>query len=206
MTKKLNRKFFFDTTRKFLGKITQSQVEGIEASFNEWELWLEENKTTPDLKKLAYILATDYHEGDKTFQAIKEYGGESYFVKKYWDNQKKAKELGNLTRQDAIDFCGKGKPQLTGRRNFERMGKILGIDLVNNPNKALELEVATKIMFEGMLKGKSYRGDFTGKSLEDYFTDKLEDPIGARRIVNGKDDAKLIASYYYEFLKGLKYV
>jgi hypothetical protein len=204
--KKLNRKFFFDTTRKFLGKLKQSQVEGIEASFDEWELWLAENKTTPDLKKLAYILATDYHEGDKTFQAIREYGGEAYFVKRYWENQKKAKELGNLSRQDAIDFCGKGKPQLTGRSNFRRMGKILGIDLEKNPDLALDLKVSTKIMFEGMLKGKSFRGDFTGKCLEDYFGDKLDNPIGARRIVNGKDDAQLIAGYYYEFLKGLKYV
>lgn len=203
--RKINRKFFFDTTRKFLGPLKQTQVEGIEASFDEWENWVEAKLVTADLKKLAYILATDYHESAHTFQAIKEFGGEAYFVKKYWNNKLKAKELGNTCRQDAIDFCGKGKPQITGRANYRKMGKVLGIDLEKNPNLALDLKIATKIMFEGMLKAKSYRGDFTGKSLEDYFTDHIDNPVEARRVVNGKDDAQLIASYYYELLKGLKY-
>lgn len=202
---RIDRKYFFDLFRKSFGKLSTKQVEGIEATLLEWELWLKNGWVNNDLRKLAYILATDYHESATTMQAVKEYGGDNYYVKLYWDNQKKAKELGNKSRQDAIDFCGKGKPQITGRANYTKMGKILGIDLANNPDLALDLKIATKIMFEGMLMGKSFKGDFTGKSLEDYFNKNIDDPKNARRIVNGLDKADLIKGYHLTILKCLRY-
>ena len=61
--------------------------------------------------------------------------------------------------QDAIDYCGKGKPQLTGRANYIKMGKILGYDLVGNPDLMLNLKIATEVMLEGMCSGKSFSGD-----------------------------------------------
>lgn len=199
----INRKLFYQNFRKQFGKITQSQVNGIEASFNEWELWVSKKWTDNDLRKLAYILATDWHEGNKTMQPIKEMGGNAYFIKRYWENKKIAKQLGNLSAQDTIDFCGKGKPQLTGRTNYTRMGKILGYDLVNNPDLMLDLKIATEVMFEGMMSGRSFKGDFTGKQLSNYFNATTNDPINARRIINGTDKAELIEGYHYKFLKCL---
>ena len=63
-----------------------------------------------------------------------------------------------------------------------------------------EPDISARIMIEGMTKGVSNRGDFTGVSLEDYFNYHKEDPINARRIINGLDQAKLISGYYYRFL------
>lgn len=201
----MNRATFYKSIKAngLFAKLSTSQVEGMEATLNEWDLWVKNGWVDNDLRKLAYILATDYHESGRTMQPVKELGGDKYYVRLYWTNQAKAKELGNRSAQDAIDYCGKGKPQLTGRNNFIKMGKILGYDLVGKPNLMLDLKIATEVMFEGMLTGKSLVGDFTGKSLVNYFNKTSNDPIGARRIINGTDKAKLIASYHDLFLKAL---
>lgn len=202
----IRRKNFFEAIKKngLFPALKQSQVEGIEATLTEWEWWIFNSWVDNDLRKLAYILATDYHEGMATMQPIKEKGGDAYFVRKYWTNQRKAKELGNRHAQDAIDYCGKGKPQITGRNNYIRLGKILGYDLVGHPDLMFDLKIATEVMFEGMLAGVSLVGDFTGVSLEKYFTKKTEDPEGARKVINGTDDKELIAGYYRKFLSALK--
>lgn len=199
----INRKSTFDNIRKEFGKLNIKQVQGFDATFDEFELWLSKKWIDKDSRKLAYILATDWHEGNKTMQPIKEIGSNAYFVKKYWDNKKIAKELGNLSAQDAVNYCGKGKPQLTGRSNYAKMGKTLGYDLVKNPDLMFDLKIATEVMFEGMLTGRSFKGDFTGRQLENYFNKTNNDPIGARRVVNGTDKAKLIAEYHYNFLKSI---
>jgi len=199
------QKFFADIKAKGLFKsLKQSQVDGINATLDEWEKWVKAGWVDNDLRKLAYILATDKHESADTMQAIKEYGGNAYYVKLYWTNQKKAKELGNRSAQDAIDYCGKGKPQITGRNNYAKMSKLLGYDLINKPDLMLNLKIATEVMFEGMLTGKSFAGDFTGKSLINYFNKTTNDPYNARRVINGIDKAKLIEGYHYKFLSALQ--
>jgi hypothetical protein len=47
------------------------------------------------------------------------------------------------------------------------------------------------------------QGTFTGKSLGDYFDGDTNDPINARRIVNGTDKAKLIAAYHAKALEAV---
>lgn len=194
----INRPSFYSAIRPKYGPLSQKQVNGFEAIFNAWEA-----SGFTDLRWLGYILATSWHESAATMQPIKEYGGNSYFIKMYWTNQKKAKELGNRSAQDAIDYSGKGLVQITGRYNFTKMGKILGIPLAENPNLALQMDVAVKIMFEGMTTGKSLVGDFTNKSLINYFNKTTEDWKGARRIINGQDKAALIAGYGKDFYAAL---
>jgi putative chitinase len=48
------------------------------------------------------------------------------------------------------------------------------------------------------------KGMYTGKKLSDYFDKNTDDPVNARRIVNGTDKAKLIAKYYENFLDSIK--
>lgn len=52
--------------------------------------------------------------------------------------------MGNLP-DEGFKFRGRGFIQLTGRENYERMGEELGIDLVNNPDLALDPEIAKAI-------------------------------------------------------------
>lgn len=200
---KINRAEFYRRMRNRYGPLSKKQVEGIEATFNEWELWLSKKWVDNDLRKLAYIIATDWHETARTMQPIKEFGSDAYFVRKYWDNKKLAKELGNLSAQDAIDMCGKGKPMLTGRANYTRMGKILGYPLAKDPDLMFVMKIATEVMFEGMLTGRSFRGDFTGKHLGNYFNATTNDPYNARRIINRMDKARTIEVYHNFFLSCL---
>lgn len=205
----IDRTTFFSEVRRnlFGGKLNQGQVDGINAVLDEWE-----HQGLTDVRHLAYMLATPYHEVDKTMQPIKEYGGDKYFFRLYdieGGRPAVARQLGNLQPGDGVRFAGRGLVQLTGRRNYARMSVLVsqprfGIDLESDPDAALRLDVAVAVMFEGMLDACSHLGDFTGLALDDFFSATRDDPVGARRIINGLDRAELIAGYHKQFLAALK--
>jgi len=189
----INRLEFYKKFKIDFGKVSQAQVDSIEAIFNEWEL----QKYT-DIRWLAYMLATIYHETAGTMRPIEEYGkGKNY---KYG---KRIKHSGLSYSESLGIFYGRGFVQLTWYENYQLLGRLLNVDLLNHPELALRLDIATKILFEGMTKGSSSIGDFTGKCLEMYFNEIKEDPIGARKIINGTDKAEKIAGYYQLFKKQL---
>lgn len=183
----LKRDIFF-TQIKQLGlfsTLSTMQVGGIEAVLNEWE-----KRKLTDLRWLAYMLATSYHETAKTMYPIEEIGkgkGHSYGGFR--------KRSGIVYNSPVKLYYGRGLVQLTWYENYELMGRLLGVDLLNKPELALNVPVAVEIMFEGMLRGSSSVGDFTGKCLEMYFNDRSADWYGARKIINGIDKAQLIADY-----------
>jgi predicted chitinase len=144
------------------------------------------------------MLATAYHETGRTMQPVLERGGAAYFTKLYWLNKKVAGWLGNKSAADAVKYCGRGYVQITGLINYSRFSKILGIDLINTPQLACEPQNAADIMVLGMTQGK-----YTGKKLGDYFNDTKNDPLNARRIINGMDKSDAIRVYYNKFLAAL---
>src|SRR5207237_2552895 len=91
-------------------------------------------------------------------------------------------------------YYGRGFVQLTWSYNYKKAGDIIGVDLVSHPERALELPIATTILFDGMLQGW-----FTGKKLSNYITATSCDYVGARRIINGIDRATAIAGYARSF-------
>jgi putative chitinase len=80
------------------------------------------------------------------FSPVKERGGPSYFIKLYWENQKKAAELGNKSAEDAVTYRGRGFVQITGRRNYQAYGTLIGRDLIAQPDDALLPVVAAAIL------------------------------------------------------------
>ncbi|MDQ0456057.1 hypothetical protein [Rhizobium paknamense] len=194
----MNHAMFFAGVRSSLfgGALSQSQVDGINAI-------LEAAKASiTDSRMLAYMLATALHETDHTMQPIRERGGEAYFTRMYdpkGSRPKVAAALGNVLQGDGALFAGRGYVQLTGRRNYQLFGRLLGLDLLANPDRAMEPEIAGRIMVLGMTGGL-----FTGKKLSDYFTVKASDWTNARRIINGTDCAALIAGYGRRFHAALE--
>ena len=177
----MNRETFYKQVRAqlFSGRLAQGQVDGMEAILNEWEA-----RDLKDSRYLAYMLATAFHETAFTMQPIEEYGkGRKY-------------SYGLPDKITGKTYFGRGFVQLTWKRNYESMGDILNVDLVNNPEQALDLKTATQVLFEGML-----RGTFTPPKyykLADFFTEH-SDWYNARKIINGLDRAEQIAGYGRRF-------
>lgn len=186
----INRKNFYTVLKKKFGRFTTKQYEGFEAIFDEWDA-----SGLKDLRWLAYMLATAWHETARTMQPIEEFGkgtGRRY--------GKKVKHSGVAYSKPDKIYYGRGLVQLTWWENYFLMGRLLGLKLLENPELACDSKVAVKIMFEGMTRGASSFGDFTGKCLEMYFNAKTNDPKGARKIINGTDCADLIAQHHTKFL------
>lgn len=202
----LDRKHFFDTVRSilFTGAMSHGQVHGMEAILREWEA-----QQLTDLRWLAYILATAYHETAKTMQPIAEYGK----GKKY-DYGKKLKMGGGpgkripYTTPDKI-FYGRGHTQNTWYENYQRLTKAAATqgrnwDFLNDPDLLLQMEPSIWATFFAMRVGL-----YTGKKLADYFNEKVEDGqegpwINARKIINGLDCAEKIAGHAKVFYAAIK--
>jgi len=201
MEHKINRAFFFATIKKnikgFNGRLTQSQVDGMNYKLDIWEA----KYADKDDRYLAYALATCCIETGWKMIPVKELGGSSYFIRRYWDNIKIRKQLGNISQQDAVNFSGKGDVQCTGRRNYSTISKLINVDLVSNPQKMLEPSISAWSMFEGMINGI-----YTSRKLSQYFNATTENWTGARAIINGKDRAKEIGDIGKEFYKAIAYI
>lgn len=188
----INKKRFFDSVRKelFGGKLTQSQVSCMEATIDEWN-----KRGLVDLRWLAYMFATAYHEVGKRMIPVREgFATTDAGARKVVAKRKYGKP-DFITEQV---YYGRGLVQLTWADNYKKMGSILDVDLYRNPDLALDPNIASQIMFEGMI-----RGTFTGKKLSDYFNDKKTDWVNARKIINALDKAELIAGYAKKFYVAL---
>lgn len=176
---------FFARVRADFGALKQHQVDGfsiVTAALKGW-----------DVTWTAYALATAWHETAHTMQPVKEYGGDAYYKRMYdieGDRPQKARELGNVNPGDGVRYAGRGYVQLTGRDNYRKFG------IENAPDDAMKPEVAARIMRDGMESGA-----FTGRALRDYLPG---DYVNARRIINGRDKAELIAGYARNFEAALR--
>ena len=175
----MNLKVLFDGVRPIFpkGRLVTDQVEGI-------ELLLKELTYDPVSHK-AYTMATAQWETAHTMQPIHERGVVSYFDK-YEPGTRLGLRLGNTVKGDGFRFRGRGFVQITGRFNYKKASEKLGVDLLAEPDKALQPDIAAKIIRLGMREGW-----FTGKRLFDYLPGSYRE---ARRIVNGTDRAAEIAS------------
>lgn len=196
----MDRKAFFAHCRasRVMGDtLDGDEVQGTEAI-------LDAMKGAP-LSYCAYALATARHETAGTMQPIKEYGGPSYFFRRYdpgGDKPHIAAELGNTMPGDGALFAGRGYVQLTGRRNYTLASKRLGYPLVGNPDLAMRPDIAALIMRQGMTEAW-----FTGKGFHDYLPFKMPASrvqfVQARRIINGVDKAATIADFAVKFQAAL---
>jgi putative chitinase len=169
-------KAFFETIRPLFGNsFTQKQVDGLNVLLKATE--------GMTLSDRAYILATAFHETDKTMQPIEEYG------------RGKGKKYGAPDAATGKVYYGRGYVQLTWKSNYKFAGEKLGVGdaFVNRPELVMEPATAAKIIVRGMQEGW-----FTGRKMSDFvsYRDK-------RRVVNAMDCADLIAGHAAKFERAL---
>lgn len=194
---KLNRSVFFEEVdRRLCGDaMTASQRRGLACKLSAFK-----GRGISDYRWWAYMLATSFHETAGALQPVEEKGkgrGKPYGRMRKMD--------GTAYRSPNWIYYGRGDVQLTWFENYERMGRLLNIPLLQQPELALVPEISARIMLEGMTRGLSNRGDFTGVALEDFFNATTNDVLGARKVVNGTDCASLIAEYHAHFLEAIRY-
>lgn len=192
----LNEAVFFDavTPVPFARPPDPGQRAGLRAIVGIWTA--ETVAPTAPLARawLAYGLATAFHESAATLEPIAERGPRAYFQR-----YEGRRDLGNTKPGDGFLYRGRGYVQITGRANYRAVGRRIGVDLEAAPDRALEPAVAGRIQVRG-LEG----GWFTGRRLADFLAEGRCDWLGARRVVNGTDQAVLIASYARAFLHALQ--
>jgi len=184
----MDKRAFFSSIRAalFEGGLKPGQVYNVETLLNAMD------KADWPLTHAAYAMATAFHESAR-FTTMKEMGGTAYFHRMYdmaGDRPKVAATLGNTQSGDGARFFGRGFVQLTGRTNYRKAGRHVGVDLEKDPDRAAEPTTAARILVWGMETGA-----YTGKANRDYLAKSPPDYVGARRIINGTDKASLIAGY-----------
>lgn len=77
-----------------------------------------------------------------TFAPEREAGTEGYFRRMY----EFKRSLGNTEPGDGARFCGRGFLPLLGRAQYAQFGKLIGVDLVEQPDLALDPAHAARIL------------------------------------------------------------
>lgn len=197
-------------------RLSTKQVETIDVIIDEAA------KRGLPLRDLAYVLATTRHEVGPSMQPIRENLNytSAASVRGTWPSRFKSDaaakpyvrnpqalankvyggRMGNTGPDDGWNYRGRGFPQTTGKDNYARSGKIVGVDLVKEPDRILEPRIAAITMIESMV-----RGLYTGKKLSDYLSGSKADYRNARAIINGdvKKNGGLVAGYAVAFEKAL---
>jgi len=184
----INKVAFYEKLReeKLFNTLSQRQVDSIDVLLSECE-----RQGVDDMRQIAYILATPYHEcynwlapdkNETRMTPMSEVGGLAYLKsKKYYP------------------YYGRGFSHLTWEENYKKEAKRTGIDIVKSPDLLnTDLRLAANSHVYCMV-----HGSYTGKKLSDYINKNGCDFINSRRIINGTDKAELIMSYAQKFLSCL---
>lgn len=99
---------------------------------------------------------------------------------------------------DELAYFGRGYVQLTWWSNYSKSSVAigLGLELLLDPERVKEPEVAYALMSHGMRTGQGFAN---GHRLGKYFSGKLRNYVGARHMVNGHDHASDIANIAEKF-------
>lgn len=132
--------------------------------------------------ELAQFLAQCAHE-THNFRSLKEWGKPADFRKydiKY--NPQKAKILGNTKPGDGLKYIGRGFIQLTGKYNYQKAQKELGIPIADKPELLEDPKIAAQVAVW-------YWQHRVSPKVDDFSnTHEVTKPINSR--LNGLEDRK----------------
>lgn len=193
----INKKLFYNEYRNQFGSIKNKKtVENIDTILDRFD---KTDIKIKEVEKKAYMLATVRHECGADMLPITENMRYSAGrLMQVWPNRfrtnrearkyaYKPRELANKVYGgrlgngllDGYRFRGRGYVQITGHTNYLKFSKLLGVDLLTDPDLAKKPEIAAEILVRGMIDGL-----FTGRKLSGYITSGGVDYYNARSIVN----------------------
>lgn len=138
----------------------------------------------PLTTQIAYGLATTQWETAHTFKPVRE----AFWLSESWRKK-------NLRY---YPYYGRGYVQLTWENNYRMYSGILGLDLLGDPDLAMQPDVALFVLAHGMKTGT-----FTQRTLEQYVNRKSTDFFHARKVINGLDKARKIADIAEQYQNDL---
>jgi putative chitinase len=104
---------------------------------------MEEYEINTLLRSAAFLAQLAHESGELRY--MEEIWGPTEAQKRYDPPGSLAEKLGNTERGDGKRFKGRGPIQITGRFNYDRYGRLLGVDLVANPALAATPQIAFSI-------------------------------------------------------------
>lgn len=202
---KINREIFFSK----INDLNEHQKENINTLLD----YFDNSEVLNRLSHYAFCLGNMAIETNHTFQPV---------IEGYWINSgKRVKSLYDYYTKNnhkALDtifpngltyptYEGRGFVQITHNFNYQKFQSIIkdiyGVDIVENPDLCLKIDIAFKIMEQGITDRNL---SFTGKILDDFFTDDKQDFHNSRRIINGLDRADIIESRCFDFFNALEFM
>jgi len=96
------------------------------------------------MQRAAAFVAQLAHESGE-LRWMEEIWGPTPTQRLYEPASRIAKVLGNTQPGDGSRFKGRGPIQITGRDNYQRFGRLLGLDLISAPERAADPEVAFRV-------------------------------------------------------------
>jgi putative chitinase len=136
--------------------------------------------------RIAHFLAQVCHESDGLCTTTEYASGEEYEGRK---------DLGNVNRGDGPRYKGRGLFQLTGRANYKKYGDVLGIDFVDDPEKAAEPATSLLIACE-----------FWNENRLSEFADRDDIVTITRRINGGLNGIESRRAYLAKVKRALSHV
>lgn len=199
----MNYAKFFGRIRPYMprGRLTQNQVKGFEAIIDFC--------AARGMRRshCAYILATAYHETAFRMRPVREGLAKSNLgairaVTNLYDRGIISRNYA-LPHANGHSYYGRGLVQLTFIENYKKVGDLLGVDLVNNPDLMLQNEYSVPALVLGMEKGL-FRRRRDLSMLPSLPSD--DEWINARDIINGdvKKNGPKIAQHAKLFLLALQ--
>jgi predicted chitinase len=169
--------------------------------------FMSKDKNIDTIEKGAYFLATAFVEAEYSLERweadyVCGLKGKPYIdkpCKKALDYYRSSNGKKNYyllgTDSRGLPYFGRGLIQLTGKANYEKQGKLIGIDLLKHPEEAMIPKNSYQIASNWMAL-KPYKN---GKTTFDFVKDK--DFTMARKSINGGTNAiDEVNKYYLKWL------
>jgi len=116
------------------------------------------NYTSIERIRTVFTRLKKYSDEELQAKAVKNPEGMAELV--YGMNDRIGQSMGNNEPGDGWKYRGRGFIQITGKNNYARYGKMIGVDLIGNPDQANDPSIAAKLAAAFVMTGLKGKQDF----------------------------------------------